>query len=237
MRSSDPKNPAPPVKKLITAGGVEVIVKPPPPPAPPPVRAPEPQGPQAIIMPEGLSEEERAAFLDALCRQYGKVIDKILADRRDVLEESRKDLRQRVLLILCDKVVAAHKIEKAEAYLRDVVQKVVANHKDLFRPPIDHGADATAVPAFTEEEPEGTAELHELLDDMEHFLDGVPAEEAEVFRCVYAYGMTIEDTAAAVRRAPSTVFDDLQSCKAKLRKMMRDERQAAASGAKRNHKK
>jgi DNA-directed RNA polymerase specialized sigma24 family protein len=237
MRFSDPNNPAPPVKKLITTSGVEVIVNPPPPPAPERRREPAPQGPQAIILPEGQSEEERRAWLDALCRQYGPVIDKILADRNDTLEESRKDLRQRVLLIFCEKVVAKRKIEKAEAYLHGIVRREVSNHKAVVRPPVAHGVDPTEVVAFAEEEPHEEAELNDLLDNAERFLDRVPPEEAEVFRCVVSYGLTLEQTAGVVGRAVSTVFDELKTCRAKLRKMMRDESEAATSGAKKNDKK
>lgn len=215
MSAFDPKKPAPPVetedtpRKLVTTGGVEVNVKPPPPPEPSPPE-PEERGPRGIILPEGQSPEELRAFLNGLCAEHVKLVERMLARRNDVLPASQDDLRQRVLLILCKYVQEERLVPgNMRAFLDDVVQKTVKNHKDRKRLPVQYGVDAESVPASDEHEPEGMAEFAERQEKLERYLTYLPQVEAEVIRCVDLYEMTIVEAALAVGRAPSTVFDQL----------------------------
>ena len=232
--SKDTKKPAPCVetqgeaRKLVTANGVEVHVKAPPP--PPPRREPEPgaRHPDAIIMPEGLTEAEKQAWLNALCKKHATMIDEILARRQDLGEQSKKSMRQRVLVILFRRVEAGEVIEHPRAWLMEVIRKDTANYLDLWKPPIDDGADATRVAAPSQEEPEETAQFDEQWAALERYLVDIPEEQAEVIRCVHMYAMTLEETAISVGRPVTTVFYELNSGRAKLRERAQASARATA---------
>jgi DNA-directed RNA polymerase specialized sigma24 family protein len=224
MPPHDPNNPAPP-RRLTTAGGVEVIVKPPPPePEPEPEPEPQARGPRAIIVPEGLTDEELKAFLNGLCKEHGKLVEELLELRKDILEESRKDLQQKVLMVLWGHVEETRSVPvHMRAWLNEVVTKEVRNHKDLWKPPVKDGADAEAeaVPAWPERGPEGTADLAERREKLERCLPFLPRDQAAVIRCVYLFDMTFEQTATATGKPLSTVFLLAEKAGKKLVKLMR----------------
>jgi RNA polymerase sigma factor (sigma-70 family) len=214
-------------RTFTTTGGVQVHVRPP---RPEPEREPEPEpistGRRAIILPEGMSDEELRGCLSSLCEEGTKIVEALLARRKDVLEESRKDLRQRVLVILCNHVAKTRTVpENVEAWLGAVVQKEVRNHKDLWRPPVQDGADAEAVPADSGREPEGTADLAERRAKLERYLAKLPAAEAAVFRCVEIFDMTLAETATATGKPPSSVYDIHRRATKMLESLVRDLRE------------
>jgi RNA polymerase sigma factor (sigma-70 family) len=179
-------------------------------------------GPRAIILPEGQTDEERREFLDCLCRQYEGLVDELLAHRRDVLDESRKDLRQMVLLILCNHVVKTRRVpELPRRWLGDVIRKQVRNHKDRWRPPIQEGADAEAVAASSGQGPERAADLAGRRATLEECLAELTEDEAAVVRCVDLYDMSLEETAKALRKPLSTVFDLARKMEKKLARRVR----------------
>jgi RNA polymerase sigma factor (sigma-70 family) len=216
-------------RKLVTTGGVEVSVKAPPPAEPQRDSEPKDLGPRAVIFPEGQSEEVIRAFLDGLCKAHVKDVEKLLEGRRDVLAESRKDLRQRVLLVLMRHVKKEHEVpEDMQAFLGDVVRKLVRNHKVRGRLPVEDGADAESVADSDEDEPEDEVWHAEQLVMLERYLGDLPGLVAEVVRCVDQYGMTIEETAEVIGRAPSTVCRLLHRGRAKLRERARASERAPA---------
>jgi RNA polymerase sigma factor (sigma-70 family) len=246
MPPFDPKKRAPPgeakdaPRTLTTTGGVQVIVRPAPPPREPPEprREPEPvaRGPRAIILPEGQTPEERRAWLDTLCREHEELVDALLARRNDVLEESRKDLRQRVLVILYEHVVKTEQVpEHMRAWLGAVIRKEVRNHKDRWRPDVQEGADAEAVPAGSEKEPERAVDLAGRRARLERCLEQLPAEQAAVIRCLELFEMTLAETAAAMGKPTSSVFDLARKAAEKLERLMNSLPDGAfRTGGKRN---
>ncbi len=204
MPPHDSKPPAPPVeaedapRTFTTKTGVQVVVQPPPPRPPKRSRAREPVewGPQAIILPEGQTDEERRAFLNSLCKHHEAFVEMLLERRKDVLEESRKDLRQRVLVILCNHVAKTRTVpENVEAWLGAVVQKEVKNHKDLWRPPVEEGADAEAVPQSSGPAAEGAADIAARRAKLERCLAHLPEDQAAVIRCLELFEMSLEEAA------------------------------------------
>jgi RNA polymerase sigma factor (sigma-70 family) len=222
MPPFDPKTKDTP-RTLHTTGGVEVIVKPPP--LPPRVVEPrelEGRTSRTIIVPEGQTDEERRAFLNDLCREHVQLVEELLERRKDVLAESRKDLRQRVLLVLCHHVEDTRRVpENMRAWLDSVVRREVKNHKDLWKPPVLEGADAETVPACLEEQPEGAADLAERRAKLERCLDLMPGDQAAVIRCTQLFDMTLEETATAMGKPASTVFDLSQKAGEKVARLMR----------------
>src|SRR4051812_27961301 len=128
MSPFDPKKPSTNQNlepSLTTASGVRVIIRDLPEPEPD-EEEPEPweDDPDAIIIPEDQPQADRDAFMRWAVKQWGGFIERTLALRGDVLAESAKDLRQRVLLVLWK----FYKKEKKEphnmlAYLDDVIPK------------------------------------------------------------------------------------------------------------------
>jgi RNA polymerase sigma factor (sigma-70 family) len=208
MPPRDPKDP----RTLTTVGGVKVIVHPQPPPPPPePRREPEPveRGPRVIIVPEGLSDKEMRAWLDVLARENQQLVEDLLARRRDVLEESRQDLRNRVLVILCEHVKKTKQVpEDMKAWLHGVIRKQVRNHKDKmdkWRTRGEEGVDVEALPAGSEDEPEGAADRAGRSAKLSRCLPYLPADQAAVIRCVRLFEMTLEETAGVMGKPLSNV--------------------------------
>ncbi len=102
--------------------------------------------------------------------------------------------------------------EKLRGFLKRTVEKKVANHKKRWRPPRAGGVDADETLATSREsDPEGTAELYEELMKVERWSRGLPPELVEVLRCVYGGRMSVEETAEALGRSRSTVYDQLRA--------------------------
>jgi DNA-directed RNA polymerase specialized sigma24 family protein len=182
-------------------------------------------------MPEGLTEAEKQAWLNALCKKHAKLIEELVKDRHDLGEQSRESLGQRVREIFYQRVEEGAVIDNPRAWLREVIRKDARNHKDLRKPPIDDGADATLVPAPSQDEPEETALYEEQWAAVERYLPQIPVELAEVIRCVHMYAMTIEETAISVDRPVTTVFYEHKRALAMLRELAEASQRATALGA------
>jgi RNA polymerase sigma factor (sigma-70 family) len=204
---------------------------------PPPPRAPDaviiPDGQLADVLPDGLVEaleEEgpsaaldprwtaaRDAFLASMDAEWGWLIlqelGKEIARRKDGAQESAKDLRQKVLLVLCRRF-EEHVARTGEewtpdnpgAYLRGVARNVARDHFKVKarKPPIARGVevDDTAGDGL---DPEEAARRAELLAVFEREPGTLTEEEAEVFEGRVSHGMTFPAIAAVVGRPISTV--------------------------------
>jgi DNA-directed RNA polymerase specialized sigma24 family protein len=202
-----------------------------PPPPQPPDAVIIPEGQLADLLPDGLMEAldepgpdldprwmaARDAFLASMDAEWGWLIlqelGKEIARRKDGAQESAKDLRQKVLLVLCRRY-AAHVAQTGEAwapdhpaaYLRGVSRNVARNRAKMKsrQPAIERGVevDETADPAL---DPEEEARHVELLATFKRERGTLTAEEAEVFEGRVSLGMTFPAIAAVLRRPVSTV--------------------------------
>ena len=168
-----------------------------------------------IILPLDQSARDREAFISGLCAQYGPFIRELLDRRRDVLEESRKDLHQRVLIDPREPRQTGGRPRQRAGVPHRGRQEEVANHKRRWRPPIQQGADVDGQMS-DRPDPEGTAQLHEL----ERYLVHLPVEEAATVRCIDGYEMTLDEAVVALGRPRSTVAAQHARAKKKLRAMM-----------------
>jgi DNA-directed RNA polymerase specialized sigma24 family protein len=215
---------------------------------PPPPRAPDaviiPEGQLAEVLPDGLLEaleEEgpsvaldprwtvaRDAFLASMDKEWGGLIlqelGKQIALRKDGAQESAKDLRQKVLLVLCrrfeEHVARTGKAwvpDDAGPYLRGVSRNVARDHfkAKARRPAITRGVevDETAGAGL---DPEEAARHGELLAIFERERGTLTAEEAEVFEGRVSLGMTFPAIAAVLRRNINTVYAQYRRAVEKL---------------------
>jgi RNA polymerase sigma factor (sigma-70 family) len=232
MSPFDPKKPSPgdeangsQARELTTTSGVKVIVAAEPPPPRRSRREPPAGAPQVVVFPPGQTAAERAACIDAIVRQYGKFIHDVLEPRKDVVAESKKDLGQEVSLVFCAYIEENDALPgNPEAWLRDVIDKKVRNHKLKKR--------ATGGAEVDEEigdapDPEAAAELAEEREKLRGYLDRLPPREAEVVRLVDFDHMTIEQAAKRLDRANSTVADRLARGRDGLRELALESQRAA----------
>ncbi len=223
-----PFDPRKPRRDLITKDGVQVFVREPP--APDPIRpAPPEPSPRVVVRPpEGPAREQQERFRK-LCDEYGAFIERELLRRGDVLAESAKDLRQRVLEILWEQI-EEEPPENLKAYLRVVIRNVAANHKRVLRPEPLPGDDEDTEMADSRD-PERAATQAELQAKIERYLGELPEEEAQVVRCVHFWKMTLDQTAEAVGRPRGTVSTQLTRGKKMLRDIARASERATKLGA------
>lgn len=202
MSPRDPRPASPPKPSR----GVTVVVREPRPLEP--RRAPEiplpHAGPKVVVLPPGQPRAERDAFMRELIQRHGAFLRRLLRARRDVLEESAKDLEQRILLIVCRHFEAKGPPPNERGYLVSVMRRVIANHKRAFRPDVDPGAEVEAElsPAT---DPEGRAAAAEEWAHLERYLAALPEEEAEAVRAVDLHHLTLDEAAAVLGRPRSTL--------------------------------
>jgi RNA polymerase sigma factor (sigma-70 family) len=233
MSPFDPKKPSPgdeangdQARQLTTAGGVKVIVRAEAPPArtPPPPEA----SPPVVVFPPGQSAEERAAFLDALCRRHLRFVDRTLLARGDVQQASAEDLRQEVLLIFCRLVDTMEQLpDNQEGYLVGVIRNVVRNHKREKGRPVPVGVPDSGAAVDDAPDPEEAVALAEIREKLRRYLHLLPQVEAEVVRRAVLESMTLEAVAEALGRPLTTVFDQLARARDRLRELALASRRAA----------
>ena len=227
-RSAATESPPAP-KQIVTTTGVTVIVTPPPPSKAPPPKPPppEPLGPRAIVIPEGLSPKDREAFLDALCREYRDVIEKMIARYRDILPASAEDFRQRVWIILCEKVKKEEPIDDGEGWLAGVVRKETWHRwrKKARSPDVDPDAEVTDDLGIADDH-EQSAEIAEQLEVIDRCLALLPPKEREVFQLSEFEGMTIEAIAQQLGRPRSTVGHQIDRAWKNLKELVERARSA-----------
>jgi DNA-directed RNA polymerase specialized sigma24 family protein len=205
-----------------------------------------PEGQLAAVLPDGLLEAlgdegpsvaldprwraARNAFLASMSATWGSVIlqelGKEIARRKDGAQESAKDLRQKVLLILSrryDEHVAqtgtAWAPDNPEPYLRGVSRNVARDHfkAKARRPAITRGVelDETAGAMPDPEEAASHAELLAIFE-REREREALTEEEKEVFEGRASLGMSFPAIAALVGRPVSTVYLQFRRAVAKL---------------------
>jgi RNA polymerase sigma factor (sigma-70 family) len=245
MRSSDPKSPksldtpAEPAPTLVTAGGVRVFVRD----LPVPARIAPPEEeeqeepppdpfPRVIVFPPNQPVEERDAFVRWVDKQWGAFIDMKLR-RGDILEESARDLHQKVLMFASAEYEKQKRPpQNVQAFLDTVIVHVICTHGQRVRPEFDEDteADATAASAPT---PESAAARAELLEKLRRYVTHLAPEEAEVFEAREVRGLTFEEIAAALGRSLSTVSSRYDRALRKLRDLARASERRATLRARR----
>jgi RNA polymerase sigma factor (sigma-70 family) len=156
----------------------------------------------------------------------------MLLRRRDVLEESTKDVQQRVLMVLCDRIEKNRLPENVRGFLVGTMRREIANHKRAWRPEIEQGVDADAATCAAPD-PEGAAELAERWEKLLRYLTRLPRAEAEVFERVDLDGQTLDEVATELRRPRSTVADQLVRARDKLEELVRVSARATELGERR----
>jgi len=244
----DSKSP-PPAPPPDGGGRTWLPLEPPPPQPPDAVIIPE--GQLADILPDGLveaMEEEgegegpsvaldprwkaaRDAFLASMDAEWGWMIlqelGKEIARRKDGAQESAKDLRQKVLLVLCRRYEAhvaqtgeAWAPENPGAYLRGVSRNVARDHAKMKsrRPAIERGVEVDET-AGAGRDPEEAASHVEFLAiyERERERGTLTAEEAEVFEGRASLDMSFPAIAAVLKRPLSTVHAQYSRAVEKLK--------------------
>jgi RNA polymerase sigma factor (sigma-70 family) len=213
------------MKTLTTTSGVKVTVGEDPFPAPRRRREPPEPSPQVIVLPAGQPAHERGAFLEALCKEHGAFVERVLI-LQGILPESAKDLRQCVLLILCAHVDNEEPLENVRAFLKRVAQNEAWNHKRRRRP--QGGADEDA--AICEApDPEQQAEDAELRGKLLRYLALLPEAEQELVRRVDFEGTPIEQIVAEGGRPRTSVVRELNRARDKLADLARASRRACGA--------
>ena len=190
------------------------------------------KGPDAIVLPAGQSAQDRESFLRWLNHHWGGFIQQRLVGRGDVLEESAKDLRQRVLLVLCAQYEKQEVPRNMRAFLDRVIEHEVCNHKRRWSAPIAHGADVDAEVASALG-PESAALRAERWEKLRRYLTHLTKEEAEVLEAKELIGLTFEEIVAALGRPRSTVARQHESAVEKLKELARLSERKVALGARR----
>jgi RNA polymerase sigma factor (sigma-70 family) len=218
-----------------------------------PLEPPPPQPPDAVIIPEGqlahvlpdglldaLEEEgpsvaldprwraTRDAFLASMDKQWGELIleelGRLIVRRKDGVQESAKDLHQKVLLVLSHRFeqhVAqtgeAWAPDNPKAYLCGVSQNVARDHfrAKARRPAIARGVEVDETPDAALD-PEEAASHAQLLEMWRRDRETLTAEEAEVFEGHALLGMTFPVIAAVLRRPLGTVYSQYRRAVEKL---------------------
>jgi RNA polymerase sigma factor (sigma-70 family) len=217
-----------PQKHFTTTTGVTVFVSnryiPPRAPEPPP--APwRPRKPDAVIVPANRPAEERQAFLDWLYREHREFIEQQLR-YHGILPESAKDLRQRVLLILGDRVDESTPPETVRAFARGVVRNEAMKHKQRWRPNVQQGVEPDGETASAPS-PETDAARAEQREKLRRYLDMLSPAEAEVIRAIDFDGMTFDEAADALGRKRGTVVTQHARALERLKEMAAASERAA----------
>jgi RNA polymerase sigma factor (sigma-70 family) len=227
-----------------------------------PLEPPPPQPPDAVIIPDGqladalpdglveaLEEEgpsvaldprwraSRDAFLASMDARWGGLIldelSRAISRRRDGAQESAKDLRQKVLLVLSRRY-EQHVAQTGEAwvpdnpgaYLRGVSRNVARDHfkAKARRPAITQGVEVDETPGAVPDPEEAVSHV-ELLAIFERERATLTVEEAEVFEGRASLDMAFPAIAAVLGRPVSTVQTQFARAVAKLQAIV-----ARASG-------
>ncbi len=175
----------------------------------------------------------RRSLANEICARHRALVEALLAERKDVLPASAPDLVQEVLLVLNAEVEGTgREPEKVGGFLKRTVEKKVANHKRLWRPPCVPGVEADdTLATSTESDPEGTAELYEQIRKVERWSRGLPPQQVEVLRLTHGARMSLDEAAEALGRSRSTVHDQIQAATEKLQERARESERAAAERA------
>src|SRR5262249_26368981 len=144
--------------------------------------APQARMPQAIVIPEGQCSEDKDEFIAWVTKQWGTFVESELARHRDIPPASREDLRQQVLLVLCDFFDKNNNRgpDDVPAYLETLVDNAARNYRQLARrKKMELGAEVDAE-VGTAADPEEAAMLAELWQKLRGYMDHLTPDEREV---------------------------------------------------------
>ncbi len=161
----------------------------------------------------------------------------MLRRRRDLQEASAKDVRQRVLVILCkhlDEHVEREKMgpEEVRAFLRGVIRKEVGNHARGRRRGLPGGADADGV-ICAAPDPERAAVLAEHRAKVARYIGMLSPAEAEVVRAIDLDGMLVDEAARKLELPRGTVSTVHIRARQKLREIALASERATTLGVRR----
>jgi RNA polymerase sigma factor (sigma-70 family) len=182
-------------------------------------------------------EGKRDAFVRMLDKEHGRFIREACRAQGDVNEESTKDLAQGVLET-AGKLFDKHEFDKngtpknLRGWLFRLVSNAASNHRQLWKPKAQEGADPADMFTPTPD-PEGTAALAERRAKLSRYVKDLPPQEAEVVLCVDLYEMTLEETAKALQRPWGTVAAQLARARKKLHELAQESERATAAGERR----
>jgi RNA polymerase sigma factor (sigma-70 family) len=223
--STEAKPPEPSADLYSPRPGCATVVVRQPPPAPPKPKPADP-GPRVVIRPRTHAND---GIVAQFIKEHGAFVVGLLHARQDVVPESKKDLRQLVLLVLTAYVDKHGRApEKPRAWLRGVVRNEVRAHKRLARARmnVDRDADLEAV-ATSAPGPERARQLVEQTEKLEQYLARLPEDEAEVVHSHEQLEMTLEEIAAELGIPVGSVATIL----ARGRKNLRELAEASAREA------
>jgi len=186
----------------------------------------EEQGPEVALDPRWRAP--RDAFLASMDAKWGRLIleelGREIAGRKDGAKESAKDMRQKVLLVLCRRY-EQHVAQTGKAwapddpgpYLRRVSRNVARDHFKVKarRPAIARGVDVDET-AGAGLDPEEAARHAELLAIFARERGTLTEEEAEVFEGRVSNRMTFPAIAAVLGRPIGTVYEQYSRALKKL---------------------
>lgn len=219
MSRSGPPHPR--VRALKATSGVEVLVRDEP--CAEPAEEPLDPLPDAIVLPEGQSIEERNAFIAELDAQWGELVDGLLV-RQDIHAESARDLHQKALVVLLGEYKTLKAIERhgkpaqLTQYVKTVVENAIKNHVGKARPTATPSEVLEAHPDSAPS-PESDAVRAERWRLFEGFLDRLSPVEREVFEAKELHGAALEVIATALKRPYQTVVSQHARARRKLQEM------------------
>jgi RNA polymerase sigma factor (sigma-70 family) len=166
------------------------------------------------------SPEDLDEVFTSLCEQHHDFVMGVLRARRDVLEESAKDLAQNVLMALWRYVREREPPRNVRGFLFDLIEKEIIDDKRTQgrRPALDGEVDAEAM-ADSAPDPEQSVDAVQHLEKVERCLAALPEAEAEAVCYIELLETTIEQTSRAVNRPQSTVAAQHARGMTKLREL------------------
>jgi RNA polymerase sigma factor (sigma-70 family) len=228
--------------QMVTTSGVTVTVRPPQrgelglpsePPKPPEkfprvvIRPPEPSAEEQIAL-----KREHNALMRRLFKEHGQWIQERLLQLigKKIAKESTKDLRQRVLLVLSNRVARREEpLEHPRGFLIRVIRNVLNNHKRRGKLSIDSEADAEEE-LWSAPDPEEALALLERWRRASRYMTRLSESEGDVIRCVDLDELTIAETAEVLELPPGTVSTTLTRARKKLEAFALESDRAAERG-------
>lgn len=206
--------------------------------SPPP---PEEQMPLAIIIPKNVSQEDQEAIARSLYKDHGEYIVRELIRLGDIQEASAQDIRQRVIVLVRNRLVqeaAAGEEESPPELVRAFVREVALNEgrnwkrarrrkPDMLRA---GEGDADDAPASVMD-PQQALEVAEHKAKVRRYIHTLPAGEAAVVRVIDLDEMTLDQAAEKLDMSRSAVHRSHARAMKQLRAMWRaDEQGTKQSG-------
>lgn len=201
-----------PDQVLVADSGVTVVVR----------GDPEPTWDVARPPPQTVAE--RDAIVREIEREHGAFLHRVACRevkslRGEVVEESTRDLEQRVKLVLTQQIVDEGVPRNVRGFLTKAARNEALNYSRRWRLDVDHGADADAE-VDEAPDPEEAVEDAEQRARLERHLGRIPEHLAAAFRCIAFRGMSYEAAAGELGRPMGTVAAHVTRARAKLKELV-----------------